>query len=206
MTKIAEGLEFAEGGERQRQPGERRHRAQHLEDRIEAAHRPDRLADERTEQNADDGRKAEADGDALQRDQHAPAKADILRTVVEERIDDQILAVDPDLRRRRQDWRPAPEQAICQMARSSAISTTQRRHDIAQNSQCRRHQVQFRGWAPCQRDDGAACAGRPLCLCRVLAVISVSALRAVAVMMWSSWAVWSGSVSCRWKMRAALIP
>ena len=41
ITKIADGLAVAEGGQRDRQPGERRHGAQHLEDRVEAAHRPD---------------------------------------------------------------------------------------------------------------------------------------------------------------------
>ena len=51
-------LAVAEGGERERQPGERRHRAQHLEDRIEPAHRPDRLADQRAERDADEARRA----------------------------------------------------------------------------------------------------------------------------------------------------
>ena len=55
------------------------------------------LADERAEQNADDGGQTEADGDALQRRQHAPAEADVLRAVDEERIDDQILRLGPDL-------------------------------------------------------------------------------------------------------------
>ncbi len=86
----------AERGERDRQPGERRHGAQHLEDRIEPAHRPDRLADQRAEQDADDGCEAEADRHALQRGQDAPAKADVLRTCDEERIDDQVLGIGPD--------------------------------------------------------------------------------------------------------------
>ena len=41
ITKIAEGCAVAEGRQRQRQPGQRRHGAQHLEDRIEPAHGPD---------------------------------------------------------------------------------------------------------------------------------------------------------------------
>jgi hypothetical protein len=49
ITKIAEGLAVAERREREWQPGQRRHGAQDLEDRIEPAHRPDRLADERAE-------------------------------------------------------------------------------------------------------------------------------------------------------------
>ena len=93
ITKIADGCAVAEGRQRDRQPGQRRHGAQHLEDRVEPAHGPDRLADDGAEQDADDGGEAEADGDALQRGQHAPAEADVLRTGHEERIDDQILGV-----------------------------------------------------------------------------------------------------------------
>ena len=51
-------LAVAERRERERQPGERRHGAQHLEDRIEPAHRPGRLADQRAERDADDRRRA----------------------------------------------------------------------------------------------------------------------------------------------------
>ena len=69
------GMAVAERRERQRQPGERRHGAQDLEHRIEAAHRPDRLADERAQQHADDRGEAEADRDALQRGEHAPGRA-----------------------------------------------------------------------------------------------------------------------------------
>ena len=51
-------LAVAERRERERQPGERRHGAQHLEDRIEPAHRPGRLADQRAERDAGDRRRA----------------------------------------------------------------------------------------------------------------------------------------------------
>ena len=98
---------IAESGERQRQPGERRHGAQDLEHRVKAAHRPDRLADQRAERHADDRRQAEADGDALQRDQHAPGQADILRAVVEEGIDDEVVGLGPDLRWAAAGWRRA---------------------------------------------------------------------------------------------------
>ena len=54
------------------------------------------------ERHADDGGEAEADGHALQRGQHPPAEADVLRAVDEERIDDQVIGFRPDLRRRRQ--------------------------------------------------------------------------------------------------------
>ena len=47
MTKIADGLAVAERGERDREPGKRRDGAQHLEDRVKPAHRPNALADER---------------------------------------------------------------------------------------------------------------------------------------------------------------
>ena len=43
-----------------------------------------------------------ADRDTLKRDQHAPAEADILRSVAEERIDDEVVRFSPDLARRRQ--------------------------------------------------------------------------------------------------------
>ena len=52
------GLAVAESGQRERQPGQRRHGAQHLEDRVEAAHRPDRLADQHAERDADARRRA----------------------------------------------------------------------------------------------------------------------------------------------------
>ena len=96
------GLAVAEGGKRDRQPGQRRDGAQHLEDRVETAHGPNRLADDGAEHDADQAGEPIADGDALQRGQHAPAEADVLRTGDEERIDDEVARLAPDLGRRRQ--------------------------------------------------------------------------------------------------------
>ena len=45
MTKIAEGWPSRNAASDKRQPGQRRHGAQHLEDRVEAAHGRARLAD-----------------------------------------------------------------------------------------------------------------------------------------------------------------
>ncbi len=84
------------------QPGQRRHGAKHLEDGIEAAHGPDRLADNGAERDADDAREAVTDSDALQGGQNAPAKSDVLRPVIEKRIGDEILRLAPDFRGRRE--------------------------------------------------------------------------------------------------------
>src|SRR4051812_18018774 len=92
-------LAVAECRQRYRQPGERRDRAQDLEDRIEAAHRPDGLSDDGAEHDADDAGKAVADHHALQRDENAPTEPDILRTGDEKRIGDQVARFAPDLRR-----------------------------------------------------------------------------------------------------------
>ena len=136
ITKIAEGWLSRNAASDDRQPGQRRHRAQHLEDRVEPAHRPDRLADERAEQDADDRREAEADGHALQRDQHPPAEPDVLRAEIEERrrrsgraprvqITDGAGSVAPGLSHR-----------ICQSRRSSAPA--QRRRDARCGASVRR--------------------------------------------------------------------
>jgi hypothetical protein len=102
ITKIADGALSPEGGERDGQPGQRWHGAQHLEDRVEAAHGPLAQSDQRAKRHADDGREPEADGDALQAREHAPAQPDVLRPEHEPRIDDQVLGVLPDLERGRQ--------------------------------------------------------------------------------------------------------
>ncbi len=73
MTKIAEGLLSwkapATAATRQAADG-----AQDLEDRIKAAHGPDRLADDGADEHADHGSETEAVGDALQRYQNPQAR------------------------------------------------------------------------------------------------------------------------------------
>ncbi|MGY3109399.1 hypothetical protein ACVWW7_006026 [Bradyrhizobium sp. LM6.9] len=96
------GLAVAERRERQRQPGQRRNRAQDLKQRIEPAHGPDRLADQDAERNAGDGGERIAERDALETGGEMPEQTLVDAAVVEERIEDQFLGVLEDFRRRRQ--------------------------------------------------------------------------------------------------------
>ncbi len=91
-----------EAGQRQRQPGQRRHRAQHLEQRIEAAHGPVRLADQHAQGDAGDHRQQVADRDPFEAGQQLPGQADVVAAVVVEGVDDQLPGLGDHLRRWRQ--------------------------------------------------------------------------------------------------------
>ncbi len=95
ITNSAEGSELAEARQRQRQPGERRHGAQDLEDRIEAAHRPGALADQHAQRHADHGGKAEADADAAEALGDLPEGTLVDAAIVVERIDNEIPGIRP---------------------------------------------------------------------------------------------------------------
>ena len=112
------GLTVAERGERDGKPGERGNGAQHLEHRIESAHRPDGLSDHRADRDADDRGKPEADRDALQRHQQPPAQARFLRAVDEERIDDELARTRPRSASARAGSRPAPSQSALPQRRA----------------------------------------------------------------------------------------
>ncbi len=86
--------------QRQRQPGQWRHGAQHLEDRIEAAHGPIRLADQHAEADPGDHRQQIADRHPFEAGQQLPGQAHVIAAVVVERIDDQLPGFRDHLRRR----------------------------------------------------------------------------------------------------------
>ena len=77
--------------ERDGQPGERRHRAQHLKDRVEPAMRRQALADKHAKGDADNARGAVADGDARQGCQDMQPQTLVDAAMIEERIEDEIL-------------------------------------------------------------------------------------------------------------------
>lgn len=96
ITKIAEGLLSRKAASEIGNPGQRRNGAHHLEDRIETAHRPDRLADNRADQHTHHTGKTKADCDTLKRREDAKTEPDVLRSGDKERIDDQVLGIGPD--------------------------------------------------------------------------------------------------------------
>ncbi len=124
ITKIAEGWLSRKAASESGSQASGEHGAQHLEDRVEPPHRPDRLADQRAEQHADHGREAEADGDALERDQDAPAEPDILRAGPVERLGDQVLAPPSQILVGGGSEDCGPDAAICQNSRISATVTS----------------------------------------------------------------------------------
>src|SRR5215510_8038019 len=85
MTKIADGWPSRNAASDSGSQ-ERRHRAQHLEDRIEPAHRPDRLPDQGAERDAGHRGERIAKGDALQARRQVPEQPLVDATAVEERI------------------------------------------------------------------------------------------------------------------------
>ena len=125
ITKIADGLRIEERGQRQWQPGKRRHRAQDLEHRIQAAHRPDRLPDQRAEQHADDCGEAKA---VRRRAAATPARARpspmSCEPLIEERIDDQVVGLAPTPGRAAAGRASGREKATCQTASMIARTTS----------------------------------------------------------------------------------
>ena len=111
------------------------------------------LIAQRARQQADDGGDAEADGDALQRSENAPAEADVLRAVDEERIEDEILGFLPDGRGRRQ-RRAGPLERHLPDQQQQRDDDERRRDidgDVARHrAEARRH---GRGRAPGQRQN-----------------------------------------------------
>jgi hypothetical protein len=78
ITKIAEGMESLKAGKRDRQPGQRRHRAQDLKDGVQAAIGETALPDQHAQRHAADRRHAETDGDPLQAGQNLPEQPHIV--------------------------------------------------------------------------------------------------------------------------------
>jgi hypothetical protein len=81
-------LSVAERRQRQRQPRERRDRAQHLEDRIQCACRPLAAANEHAEPDAADRREEIAERNALQARVDMPEQTLVDAAAVVERVDD----------------------------------------------------------------------------------------------------------------------
>ena len=185
ITKIADGCAVAKGGERDGEPGQRRHGAQHLEDRVETAHGPRLCPTSAPSATPTMAGQAEADGDALQDGQHAPAEPDVLRTQHEPGIDDQVLGVLPDLERRAAGvaFGPMPRSATpagSASARSSGGTT------IAPDS--RQSAADAAGlagaaWKRHHRGRGTgASAGMALCLDATRAFAALCAMRAFSSM------------------------
>jgi hypothetical protein len=102
ITKIADGWLSRKRRERDRQPGQRRDGAQHWKigssPRMAHTDWPMMVPSAMPMTPA----RPVADRDALQRGEHAPAQPDVLRPHGEERLDDEVARLRPDLGRRRQ--------------------------------------------------------------------------------------------------------
>ena len=90
ITKMAEGWPSRNAARESGSPGQRRNRAQHLEDRVEAAHGPVRLADQGADHDAHDGGQGEAEGDALDAGIDVPEQALVGAAIVVERVGDDV--------------------------------------------------------------------------------------------------------------------
>src|SRR5688572_3003230 len=73
-----------------RQPGERRYRLEQRDDRRRHAREETEAPDHEAERDADQRRQAEADADALQRREHVPADALVVRSLAVERIGEDL--------------------------------------------------------------------------------------------------------------------
>ena len=101
ITKIAEMLGILDGVERQRHPGERRDRLQHLDERIECLAHQGRHADQEAERNGNEHREEIAEADAGDGVAKLDTEPLVVRPVVVERPPEVLPQFGADIERTR---------------------------------------------------------------------------------------------------------